>query len=536
MHIPTLQSRRVFLKQAGISLMAAGLPKWLSAAETMHGMPLLPPWQASANFKPDVAFDLFCKEADVAILAGKKTRVFQYAANLLQGPEGTLTDIPGAFLGPIIRLQTGQKVRINLHNQLPESSITHWHGLHVPADVDGHPSYAINPGQTFVYEFELVNRACMAIYHPHPHEATASEVYYGLAGGIIVNDEEEAALGLPSGEFEIPVVIQDRLFDANNQLIYAPTMHGRMFGFYGNRILVNGHPELQLDVATCAYRLRLLNGSTARIYKLAWDDGTPITVLGTDGGLLAQPEQKPYVMLAPGERLDVWVDFSSRQIGSQLVMRSLAFSGALPAMGMMVQSYGLPMGSDYAVLTLRISKKSSNNNKLPNTLAKFKTYAISDTHNPTAPVPITISEGHMQMLLNGRPYAYKDIQPQERIPLNTIQLMQISHDHMAGHHGMRHMGMGRMGMGGGMMAMAHPIHLHGQPFQIISRSIDNHNEGYASVKDGFVDSGLKDTVLVMPGETVRIIKPFQDYKGLFMFHCHNLEHEDMGMMREFLIE
>jgi hypothetical protein len=162
-------------------------------------------------------------------------------------------------------------------------------------------------------------------------------------------------------------------------------------------------------------------------------------------------------------------------------------------------------------------------------------------------VPIMISEGHMQMLLNGRPYAFNDSQDNERIPVNTIQLMEISHEHGMAMGGMGHgSGMGRMGMGGmqhggmgmgGMMAMAHPIHLHGQSFQIISRSVDaNHKENYTSVNEGFINNGLKDTVLVMPGETVRIIKPFQDYKGLFMFHCHNLEHEDMGMMRDFLVE
>jgi FtsP/CotA-like multicopper oxidase with cupredoxin domain len=214
------------------------------------------------------------------------------------------------------------------------------------------------------------------------------------------------------------------------------------------------------------------------------------------------------------------------------------------------------MQSDYAIFTVRISKKISDSPKLPTKLAKISRYEISDTHNPNKPVPITISEGHMSMLLNGRPYAYKDIQDNERIPVNTIQLMEISHEHGMGHMGMGEMGngggmgMGRMGMGGmqhggmgggmgmgGMMAMAHPIHLHGQSFQIVSRSIDSTRESdYSTVNQGFINSGLKDTVLVMPGETVRIIKPFQDYKGLFMFHCHNLEHEDMGMMREFLVE
>jgi FtsP/CotA-like multicopper oxidase with cupredoxin domain len=214
-------------------------------------------------------------------------------------------------------------------------------------------------------------------------------------------------------------------------------------------------------------------------------------------------------------------------------------------MGMMGHNaYGLPMQSDYAIFSVKISKKVSDSPKLPTKLAKISRYEISDTHNPNKPVPITISEGHMSMLLNDRPYAYNDVQDRERIPFNTIQLMEISHD-QGGGHGMGHMGMGGMrhgGMGGGMgmggmMAMAHPVHLHGQQFQIVSRSIDSvHESDYATVSQGFINSGLKDTVLVMPGETVRIIKPFQDYKGLFMFHCHNLEHEDMGMMRDFLVE
>ena len=533
--LPTLLfTRRRFLQQCGLGVLGyIGLPAWLAAEEGMLRIPTSLPRRASPNFKPDVELDLYCKNADVSILAGKTTRVRHYSAKLRSGPEHTLTELPGSYLGPIIRLQKGQKVRIHLHNQLSEDTITHWHGLHVPADVDGHPMYAISAGQSFVYEFEVVNPACMAIYHPHPHEATASQVYHGLAGGIIVNDEEETALGLPSGEYEIPVVIQDRLFDGQNQLIYAPNMHSRMFGFYGNRILVNGHPELQLDVATRAYRLRVLNGSTARIYKLAWDDATPLTVLGVDGGLLAQPEHKPYVMLAPGERLDIWADFSGRSIGTELVLRSLPFSGALPTMGMGMMghhAFGLPMQSDYPIFTVKVTKKIFDDSpKLPTTLAKIKRYAVDDTRNADKPVPIAISEGHMQMLLNGRPFAFKDIQATERIPVNSIQLMEIHHEHGGGR------GMGRMGMGG-MMAMAHPIHLHGQSFQIVSRTIDAGNEeAYATVNQGFINSGLKDTVLVMPGETVRIIKPFQDYKGLFLFHCHNLEHEDLGMMREFLV-
>lgn len=562
-------SRRRFLAQSGLGLLAfTGMPALLNAMEGMAAMPKLPPRPANPNFKADVDIDLFCKPATLPILVGQATRVLQYTARLVHGPKDVLAEIPGAYLGPIIRLQKGQKVRIQLHNGLSEPTVTHWHGLHVPAEQDGHPLYTIDPGEKLVYEFEVLNRAGLNIYHPHPHETTAKQVYHGLAGGLLVNDEEEAALGLPSGEYEIPLIIQDRLFDAQNQFVYVRHMHDRMMGFYGDRILVNGRADFQLEVESRAYRLRVLNGSTARIYKLGWDDGTPLTIIGVDGGLLEKPETKPYVMLAPGERLDVWADFSGRPEGSQLVMRSLAFSGVLPKMGMMMNHSGLPVGSEYPIFTVKVTRKVSDSPKLPNTLSSFRRYAITDTANPDKPVPIGITEAHMAMLLNGRPYAYNDVQDFERIPVNTVQLMEIFHAHGGGGHGqatadegkptghqggmgmgmggMRHggMGMGGMrhgGMGGGMggmgmMSMAHPIHLHGQAFQILSRTIANGNEeDYRTVRDGFIDNGLKDTVLVMPGESVRIIKPFQDFKGLFMYHCHNLEHEDMGMMRDFLV-
>ncbi|MGR8951411.1 MAG: multicopper oxidase family protein [Gammaproteobacteria bacterium] len=636
-------SRRRFLTHSSLGLLAfAGMPAMLRAMEGVQAMPRLAPNKASPNFKPDVEFELTCRSGSVPILPGKATLVQQYTGNLLKGPDGTLVEIPNSYLGPLIHLQKGQKVRVHLHNKLTEPTITHWHGLHVPAEMDGHPRYTIDPGQTFVYEFEVLNRASMNIYHPHPHEITAKQVYHGLASALFVHDDEETALGLPSGDYEIPIVIQDRRFDDQNQLVYIAGMHGmhdRMMGYYGDRILVNGRPDFAIDVDTRAYRLRFLNGSTARIYKLGWDDGTPLTVLGVDGGLLEAPENKPYVMLAPGERLDVWVDFSGRAVGSQLVMRSLPFSGVLPKMaermqrgmrgrggghqmgmmGGMMHELALPVGSDYPIFTARVKRKVSDSPSLPKQLSKINWYSLDDTVNAKNPVPIGISEGHMAMLLNGRPYVFDDVQPNERIRLNTVQLMEIFHAHGEGgghggkaageqkaHEGsqesggMQHGGMGEgggghgmgmmggmgmhgggdeeggmmgmehgrggmgmmggmhggdeeggtmgmehgrggmMGMGGGMgmmMSMAHPIHLHGQSFQIVSRSIANGDEeDYESVRHGFIENGLKDTVLVMPGETVRIIKPFQDFKGLFMYHCHNLEHEDMGMMRDFLVE
>ncbi|MFY9628316.1 MAG: multicopper oxidase domain-containing protein [Methylocystis sp.] len=545
--------KRVFLNRRGFLSSAALAAASLAVPDLGRGemsMKKIPPNQASDNFHADVDLELVAKPGSAPILPGGETNVWRYSAKLLTGPDDTLAPISNSYLGPVLRFAKGQKIRIRLRNELPEQHITHWHGLHVPHLMDGHPNYAIDRGETFVYEFEMLNRAGMHIYHPHPHEATATQVYRGLAGAIIVSDDEERALGLPSGEFELPVVIQDRTFNDANQLIYGGGMHMSMFGFYGERILVNGRADAHFDVASRAYRLRVMNASNARIYKLAWDDGTPVTVLGVDGGLLEAAETRPYVMLAPGERLDVWADFSGRAVGSKLTLRSARFLGALPRMaermGGMTMESELPPGGDYPIAVFNVARAGGDGVALPRSLAKIARRRAEDAANANNPAAIRISEAPMSMLLNGQPYD-DDIQPGERFPVNNMQIIDIFHDHRGG--GMGGMGMGGMGMGRGMMgggmmgggmgmmfSMRHPIHLHGQQFQIVSRVFEGRDEAYDTVRDGFVDSGLKDTVLVSPGEQVRILKPFDDFKGRFMFHCHILEHEDMGMMRQFLVE
>jgi FtsP/CotA-like multicopper oxidase with cupredoxin domain len=516
------------------------------------------PRTASETFNADVDLELICRRDEVSILQGKPTQVWRYSGNLLKGPANTLTTLPDSYLGPLLRFVKGQKIRIRLHNDLPEQTITHWHGLHVPMDADGHPMAAIDNGQTYVYEFEMRNRAGFNFYHPHTHEATATQVYHGLAGGIIVEDEEERALGLPSGEYEIPLVIQDRSFDDANQLAYWGGMHRDMFGFYGERILVNGRPDFTLEVASRAYRFRVLNASNARICKLMWDDGTPLTVIGVDGGLLEKPEKRPYAMLSPAERLDLWVDFSGRPVGSKLVMRSGEFDGVVPRMAQRMMGSALFVGDNYPLFTVTVTRAVGETPKLPEKLATIRHYGMDEVANRDSPRPIALTMGPMQLGINGRGYEHDNVMDIERVPIDTVQLFEIFHDHSGG-MGMGGgmgggMGMGRMGMGGGMMGggmggnmggmgmmgmmdMAHPIHLHGEPFEILSRSYNGADaDAYATIRDGLIDSGLKDTVLVSPGETIRIAKPFHDFKGRFMYHCHNLEHEDMGMMREFSVE
>jgi hypothetical protein len=212
--------------------------------------------------------------------------------------------------------------------------------------------------------------------------------------------------------------------------------------------------------------------------------------------------------------------------------------GGTGGMGMSHGADALAPGSEFEIMRFQITQETSDSPALPHQLSVIERYTLDDVANPGKPVPIAISEGPMAMLLNGRPYAMDDFLPEERIPVNTLQLMEIFHNHggEGGGHGSGHGGSGGMNMAA-MMSMAHPIHIHEQPFQIISRSMsDDGQEAYASVHEGLVDSGWKDTVLVLPGERVRIIKPFREFKGRYMMHCHNLEHEDMGMMRDLLVE
>jgi len=375
---------------------------------------------------------------------------------------------------------------------------------------------------------------------------TARQVYQGLTGLITITDEAERKLDLPSGEFDIPLVIQDRSFTSGNQLHYSLTMRQRMQGFLGDTILVNGQRNHVIPVKTRAYRLRILNGSNARIYKLGWSDGSPITAIGTDGGLLEKPETFPYIMLSPAERVELWVDFSGHKTGSELALQTLPYQGFSMGMGggmrggrggMGMQEGAVDQGSKDTLVRFTITEQVSDSPKLPDTLVPIHRLTVKDVSNPDKTVPINIGMRRMTFNLNGRIFEMLDYTEQERIPLNTVQKIRISNANPAMGGGMGR-GM-RGGQGGGMMgmmrALPHPIHLHGQQFQILSRKPGYADNAYATVKDGFINSGWKDTVLVMPGEEVEIIKPFMDYTGLFLYHCHNLEHEDMGMMRNFFV-
>lgn len=494
----------------------------------------------SPAFSPDIELKLTAAPGETKILPGATTNTWSYHGEVVQGDVSALINLSDTYLGPILRLRKGQKVRIHLQNELPEETIVHWHGLIVPPQADGHPSDQVAGGKSYVYEFEVINRAGTYWFHPHTHGKTASQVIKGLAGLVVVSDDEEAALALPDGEFDVPIIIQDRTFDTLNQFVYnaepMSNMHGMsgmdkmdmtsMMGFLGESILVNGHPNFTLPVANRAYRLRLLNGSNARIYKLAWSNQTPMTVIATDGGLLEKPVQRDYVTLAPGERVELWADFSQLKKGTEIKLRSLEYSGVETSMEMGAES-GLVNGAAFDVLTVYVQREEAGNATLPETLSTLHFNQPQDALNSSNPRPFELTMNNMQWLINGKQFEMDAVDASEKVALNSLELWEFINQQGAGT------------MSGDMMNdfMAHPMHIHGVQFQIVERQIDpTYAAGWQTLKDGYVDEGWKDSVLVMPGERVKLLLHFNEYAGRYLLHCHNLEHENTGMMRNYLIE
>lgn len=503
---------------------------------------LAPPARAeAAGPAPDVHIEMTAQADQIAILPGAPTRVWRYGARLLRGDPGALQTTDDALMGPVIRVRRGQRVRIELLNKLPESTVIHWHGLHVPEDMDGHPRFAIGPGERYVYAFTVNNRAGSYWFHAHPHGRTGKQVYFGLSGLFLVGDEEDSALGLPSGAYDLPLVLQDRRFDAQNQLVHLSktidaaaadarqdrgmmdgmggmqSMMAAMMGVLGDQVLVNGRPAAEYAVERAPYRLRLCNASNTRTYKLAWSDGTPLTVIASDGGLLPAAVRRDYVMLAPAERIELWVDFAQWPADATPALRSLPFEAGM-RMGGMMGSATLPDGAALTVLALRVGRNAARATTPPTALSRVPAADPAQAINAGRPKVFRLTMGMMRWGINGEPFDMLAASALETVRLGTQEVWEFRNDAAMG------------------MAMAHAMHVHGMSFRVLGRAVERRaQDGYDSVRAGFVDDGWKDTVLVMPGERVRILVRFEDYTGLFLYHCHMLEHEDTGLMRNYRV-
>ena len=377
----------------------------------------------------------------------------------------------GKFPGPTWVVWKGDIVKSALWNYLNEPTITHWHGLHVDPANDGGPRLAIGPGEVYNYEFPIIQRASLNFYHPHPHMLTGKQVCLGLAGAFIIRDEEENQLGLPASPYEVPLVIRDASFDNKGNLLYNPTSSG----FSGKFPLVNGRLKLKMNVDRGVYRFRVLNGANARVFKLALSNGAPFTVIGNDGGLLPSPVNVTQIELGMGERLDLLVNFSGLGAGQSVMLRCLAARWDL------LQFVGTGAeGFAYSV---------------PGTLSMIETLT-----GPLQPTRTFSFDGMSR--INGLRYDMNRIDFQ--VPFGVVERWRFK-------------------TGGNA---PHPVHVHGASFQVKSRT---GGRGKLFPWEG----GWKDTVLLNDKEVVDVLIRFDAYRGNYLIHCHQLEHEDMGMMSNF---
>lgn len=429
------------------------------------------------------------------------------SASIFAGTPTAVRAYDGIFPGPIIEVDTAQRLLLLLTNQLSEPIVNHLHGGRTPPDSDGFPMDLIAPMAPLtippdlsqvgsarkgdgwqVYDYPNQQRAAMLWYHDHRMDHTGSQVWGGLAGAYLLRDEEERSLKLPSGDRELVLVIADRSFDSQAQLKYPVTQDGMLEGQYmggvlGDVILVNGVPWPSHRVATGRYRLRLLNASNARDYTLELDRTMPIgyqfTQIGSDGGLLQKPISRRYIHLAPGERIDLLLDFSGCPLGTPIRLLNTSGAGAL---GNIMQF----------IPTQSVAETA----RIPETLSTLQ-----------LPVPIAgmvertfdfkYSRLKKVWTVNGLAYDPNRIDAKPR--LNSTEIWHLRTD------------------------FTHPLHLHLVHFVVLQ------HDG----KPTPADMGWKDTVSMVAGETSTIIIPFKGFTGRYVFHCHNLEHEDMRMMANF---
>jgi spore coat protein A len=418
-------------------------------------------------------YEIVQREADLEILPGLRTTVMGY---------------DGLFPGPTLVTRSGRPAVVTHTNDLPVPVAVHLHGGHTPTDSDGYPTDLIEPTGRRDYTYPMQQRAATLWYHDHRMDFTGPQVYRGLAGFHIVTDNENDNLGLPSGDRDIPLMITDRAFDEDGSFLYPASHHGAgvtddfMEGVLGDVVLVNGAPWPVLDVTATRYRLRLLNASNARRYQLSLTPGTPLVQIGSDGGLLEQPVEHASILLAPGERCEVVVDFGTFAPGTEVTLRN-----------------NLGTGDTREVLRFRVTGRGSDDSRIPQELSHIEPVRREDAARTREWTFRRAPTGqHPMWLINGLPFDPDRLDAE--VQLGETEIWRFTSD------------------------LHHPVHVHLDPFQVLSR------RGGAP---GQHDAGWKDTVDLAPNETVDVAVRFTDYPGRYLVHCHNLEHEDMAMMAAF---
>ena len=419
---------------------------------------------------------------------------------LQQGRVELLPDKPaetwgvnGAYLGPTLRAARGDQVGLRVHNELPEMTTIHWHGMHLPAEADGGPHQTIEPGATWTPSWEIDQPAATLWYHPHPHGDTADHVYRGVAGLFIVDDPEASGLALPGdyGVDDIPLIIQDKRLDDEGELDFSQGLISPT-GRLGSTILVNGTHSPYVGIGDERVRFRLLNGSNARVYNLGFADEREFDLIATEGGLLETPQRIDRIQLSPGERAEIVAAFEP---GERIVLRSFQ-----PELGTNFWERRFAGGDDsFDLAEIRAAASLAPSPEVPDSLATGERYDPEDVERTRA------FELSGQSRINGRQMDTRRID--EVVRPGATEIWKV----------------------GNAAGTPHNFHVHGVSFAVLD---------YAGEEPPLHLKGLKDTVYVPPDRTVTLLVRFPDYAdpdSPYMFHCHMLQHEDRGMMGQFVL-
>ncbi len=409
-----------------------------------------------------------------------------------------------SFWGPTLIMNKGDNVQINVTNSLADQTTVHWHGFHIPAIMDGGPHQIISAGATWSPNFQVKNNAATFWYHPHLHLKTQEQLTKGAGGFIIVKDPMESALALPRtyGTDDIPLVLTSRRYNTDNSFDLTTT--------YGDYMLTNGTPNAEISLPKQYVRFRILNAEVERSYNLGFSDNRTFFVITNDGGLLNAPVPVTRLKLAVGERVEILVNLGSDAISSSIEMKAFnsgqifGFPGGEPSNS---GNFGSLLNNiDFSLLHINVVAPTANPiTALPVTLANNVYWTNSDVTNSRT-ITITGGQAGSAFTFDNNTYGFNSIN--QNIQLNAVEKWTIVNNNI----------------------FSHSFHIHDIQFKIISRS---------SGSVAAYESGWKDVVYIPLGESVSVIAKYDDFSSgvnPYMYHCHFSNHEDEGLMGQFLVE
>lgn len=438
---------------------------------------------------------------------------------------GTHTFIPGTpsptmgfngnILGPTLILNVGDSVSMNVTNSIGEETTVHWHGLHVSAKNDGGPHTIIDPNSTWQPAFEVNNKAATYWYHPHLHHETFKQVALGLSGLILVKDQEEAALNLPHtyGVDDFPCVIQTKAINSQGIIQYRGI--GSQAFKHDTFFMVNATMDPTLEVPAQVIRLRILNGASHRTFLIGLSNDDNFHQIASDASLLPVTFTRQRMILSPGERAEILIDAAQYPVGGTFSLVNYApelppgfWGGPMPRIGGASQDGLDTTVRDLLTFTV-VAPTTDPVTTIPTALADL------------SPIPPETADRTMVKYLGLSPGG-PTIGPNPNTNQNPLFDLGVINDTII-------QGETIIWELHGDPTQTHPFHLHDVPFFILDRN------GVPPTQD---ESGLKDMVIVYPEETVRFITKFtsfSDDETPYMYHCHILPHEDVGMMGQFLV-